>query len=196
MAKKRIGALLIALGLLCSVAAIGLVGYNLWDDTRAGIAAERVLEVMEQHRDSVFEPEFPLEPEKEQELPVLEIDGNRYIGSVAVPAIGVELPVLENWSLPLLRIAPCRYLGSPYQNDLILCAHNYNSHFGKLKNLMPGDEVIFTDVAGNVFSYKVAVLEDLAGTDVAKMESGDWDLTLFTCTLDGRARVTVRCRAA
>jgi sortase A len=25
------------------------------------------------------------------------------------------------------------------------------------------------------------------------MESGDWDLTLFTCTTGGQSRITVRC---
>lgn len=28
---------------------------------------------------------------------------------------------------------------------------------------------------------------------VEEMESGDWDLSLFTCTLGGSYRVTVRC---
>ena len=26
------------------------------------------------------------------------------------------------------------------------------------------------------------------------MKSDDWDLALFSCTLDGQARVTIRCR--
>ena len=29
--------------------------------------------------------------------------------------------------------------------------------------------------------------------DVEAMESGDWALTLFTCTIGGKTRVTVRC---
>ena len=34
--------------------------------------------------------------------------------------------------------------------------------------------------------------ETLNPTDVAGMEAGDWDLTLFTCTVGGQSRVTVR----
>ncbi len=30
--------------------------------------------------------------------------------------------------------------------------------------------------------------------DVEEMITGDWDLTLFTCTLGGQTRVTVRCQ--
>ena len=38
-------------------------------------------------------------------------------------------------------------------------------------------------------------MEELPGTAVEQMQFGDaddWDLTLFTCTLGGRSRVTVR----
>jgi sortase A len=45
---------------------------------------------------------------------------------------------------------------------------------------------------GNVFVYEAAVVETLGPTDVEEMHSGDWDLTLFTCTVGGRSRVTVR----
>lgn len=37
-------------------------------------------------------------------------------------------------------------------------------------------------------------MEQLERTAIEEMESGDWDLTLFTCTVDGAARVTVRCQ--
>lgn len=36
-------------------------------------------------------------------------------------------------------------------------------------------------------------METLPETAVEEMRAGEWDLTLFTCTYDGRARVTVRC---
>ena len=36
-------------------------------------------------------------------------------------------------------------------------------------------------------------VETLAPTAVDEMTGGDWDLTLFTCTYSGQARVTVRC---
>jgi len=36
-------------------------------------------------------------------------------------------------------------------------------------------------------------VETLQPTAVEEMCSGDWDLTLFTCTLGGKFRVTVRC---
>jgi sortase A len=37
------------------------------------------------------------------------------------------------------------------------------------------------------------ILEILRPTAVEEMISGDWDLTLFTCTIGGATRVTIRC---
>ena len=103
---------------------------------------------------------------------------------------------MSQWSYPKLRIAPCRYAGSAYQGNLILSAHNYSSHFGQIGTLQAGDRVTFTDVDGNVFLYSVAKIQILQPGDVEEMLSGGWALTLFTCTLGGRTRVTVRCEEA
>ena len=48
---------------------------------------------------------------------------------------------------------------------------------------------------GKSLYYKVANLETLGAYDVDEMEAGQWDLTLFTCTIGGANRVTVRCEA-
>ena len=34
--------------------------------------------------------------------------------------------------------------------------------------------------------------ETLNPTDIEGMESGNWDFTLFTCTVGGQSRVTIR----
>ena len=201
MSKRRVGLVMMIIGILAVAAGGGLSGYNLWDNYRAGIQADTVLDDIVRHqkeeaaKKSNETPETSpgLTPNFEQELQVLEVDGYKYIGTVSVPVIDVVLLVHEDWSLELLKNSPCRYMGSPYTGDLIICAHNYATHFGRLKNLIPGDEVIFTDVVGNEFRYTVVELETLAGTAVEEMESGAWDLTLFTCTIGGQNRVTVRC---
>ena len=76
---------------------------------------------------------------------------------------------------------------------MVIAAHNYRSHFGRLKDLPQGEEVIFTDMDGNVFRYRTAEMEILSPFAVEEMTSGDWDMTLFTCTVGGQSRVTVRC---
>ena len=54
----------------------------------------------------------------------------------------------------------------------------------------------FTDVDGSLFSYRVAEVQVLEPTAIEEMVMEGWDLTLFTCTIGGQARLTVRCEAA
>ena len=83
------------------------------------------------------------------------INGRDYIGVLSIPSLELELPVISQWDYPALKVAPCRYSGSLYQDNLIICAHNYASHFGKLKELQPGDIVLFTDMDEHVVTFQV-----------------------------------------
>ena len=198
--RRAPGSLLMTGGLLLLAAALFLTGYNLWEQRRAEQSVSRVLEELDiapapaqetaDPQEAVI-PDYLLAPT--MEMPTEEADGKDYIGVVEIPALGLNLPVMSGWSYPDLKIAPCRYAGSAYQGDLIIMAHNYRSHFGNLKNLSIGDEVVFRDVDGNEFRYEAVELETLEKTAVEEMQAGDWDLTLFTCTVGGQTRVTVRC---
>ena len=204
--KNQIGKIFTITGLLLFAAALALSVYNLWDGYRAEQSREKLLEEYrdknqnisgegEQAEESDGQiPDYQLNPEMEMpEITLEDLDGAACIGVLEIPKIDLKLPVLSEWSYPLLKKAPCRYSGSAYLDNLVIAAHNYRTHFGKLKELETGDEVIFTDAAGNRFEYKVAAVEALTPQSVEDMTSGEWALSLFTCTLDGKNRVTVRC---
>nr|WP_325196758.1 sortase [uncultured Oscillibacter sp.] len=200
-AKNRRGTFLMGAGLLLVAAALFLTVYNLWDERRATETAAQTMEemaplvaeaVMPEESGEEVIPDYLLDPGMDR--PTVEIGGRDYIGTLEIPALELSLPVISRWSYPNLKIAPCRYAGDTYEDHLIIAGHNYQSHFGRLKELLPGDLVQFTDVDGNVFSYSVVETEILKKTDVEELESGDWDLTLFTCTIGGKTRVTVRCK--
>ncbi|EJX03858.1 Peptidase C60, sortase A and B [gut metagenome] len=110
-----------------------------------------------------------------------------------IPALELSLPIISEWNDIRLKQAPCRYQGSVYLDNLIIAGHNYKKHFGGLKNLQTGDTITFTDMDEHCFSYTVTAVEELDRTAIEAMKSGDWDLTLFTCTIGGKKRVTVRC---
>ena len=129
-------------------------------------------------------------------MPVIEIDGYDYIGVLQIPSLDLTLPVISDWSYPALQIAPCRYEGSAYDGGLVIAGHNFDSHFGNLSRLEPGDEIRFIDLSGHTFTYAVAETEVLDATAIDQMVNGGWDLTLFTCTLSGETRFTVRCTLA
>ena len=178
-------------GLLMIIAALFFTSYNLWDERRANASAARVLEqITLPSLDEEATPDYLLNPS--MEMPTKTIDGFSYIGVLDIPALDISLPIMADWSYPKLKIAPNRYLGSVYTDDMIIAGHNYRNHFGSLKVLSYGDKISFTDMDGNIFDYKVVDVQELKATDVQLMEDGDWDLTLFTCTLGGERRTTIR----
>lgn len=56
-----------------------------------------------------------------------------------------------------------------------------------------GDSIWLEDMDGIRWDYEVAAVESLAPDAVEQMTSGEYDLSLFTCTYDGSLRVTIRC---
>ena len=205
--KNRIGNILKGAGLILVTAAVLLLVYNLWDGHRARESEEAILAEYLQENKKASESPDASDKEDEQNIPdyILnpDMDMPEYtlkslgdvacIGILEIPALNLELPVISSWSYSSLRLAPCRYSGSAYKGNLVIAAHNYQSHFGGLRTLPEGSEVFFTDAVGNRFSYYVAVTEALTPLSVDDMTSGEWPLTLFTCTLDSQNRVTVRC---
>ena len=200
------------LGAALLLAAGGLALFNLLDANRAAQTARQAVDQLEAVPQETPQPTIQTDAEKsvdfdvlpeteipdyqlnpEMEMPVRTADGREYIGVLRIPALDLELPVQSAWSYPNLRASPCRYQGSAYDGTLIVAGHNYPSHFGGLKQLRAGDAISLEDADGNRFDYEVAEVEILPPDAVEEMTEGDWDLTLFTCTLGGGSRVTVRC---
>ena len=179
----------------------GSLGLLLFNQQQQTMAARSVDAVMPQLVTAIHESKRLLEesqppqelPLQQREMVVQEIDGHNYIGFVGIPALELELPVMADWTYPQLKIAPCRFTGSIFTDDLVIMAHNFERHFGRIRDLKPGDTVTFTDMEGQTISYEVVVLDILHPTAVENMTAGEYDLTLFTCTYGGKSRVTVRC---
>lgn len=189
--KANRGTVWINAGLLLIAAALFLSAYNERESHEARDSARQVIaQLCDELPTEAGEPTTL--PDVRREMPVKTINGRDYIGVLSIPSLELELPVISQWDYPALKVAPCRYSGSLYQDNLIICAHNYASHFGKLKELQPGDIVLFTDMDEHVVTFQMVERETLNPMDAEGMEAGDWDLTLFTCTIDGQTRVTIR----
>lgn len=200
------GTALLAAGTVLIGLGIGLALHNDAESRRAGRVSAQAAAVLEQTVQqtpqvdpdgqqaamSQILPDYVQEPEAE--MPTRQIDGADYIGILELPQLNLVLPVIDQCTESNLKLAPCRYTGSAYQPDFVICAHNYAAHFGSLSNLGLGDPVTFTDLEGKVFSYTVASVELLAPTAVEEMTESGWDLTLFTCTVGAQSRLAVRCR--
>lgn len=175
-------------GVVLVLAALSLFLWNWHEARQAENAAEQVLPQLIQ--------KIECQPQSDLYDPAMtevEIDGYQYIGYLMIPSLELQLPVMSEWDYTRLRIAPCRYTGSTKTDDLVIAAHNYARHFGRLSKLVPGDPVYFMDMDGILSSYEVVEVNVLNPTAVEEMTSGEYDLTLFTCTYGGQSRVTVRC---
>lgn len=216
--RKRIGVICILLGLCCLLTAVGFVIYNRCEEENGASASKTLLENVQQSiqqaqrpteapaqsvTPGTTEPENPqpMETPQEtvaatlpQEMPTVPVGDYASIGILSIPVLELELPILADWSDEMLKSAPCRYYGSYYEADFVIAGHNYTAHFGRLSHLQPGDLILFTDVTGNIHYYEVVLLETLPATATEEMITAGFDLSLYTCTLGGGNRITVRCR--
>lgn len=214
--KNNTWKLVVLLGTLMIASAGMLCLHNIRQSEDAAAYSEAVLDALKQ-RIPEPDPEAAPQPAETAPAPAKEdlfafyeestdapvqsetadiVIGNAaYCGYLTLPSLNLELPVMSRWSYPNLKLAPCRYSGSAQTNDLIIMAHNYSSHFGRIGELTNGSQFSFTDTAGIEHPYAVSFIEVIEGQDVEQMFTGqsvDWDLTLYTCTLSGQSRITIR----
>lgn len=203
-----------AVGAALILSALVLLLHNRYADARAGREAETLLAGVE----AAISSQAAAEQEKtrprrqetrptgekngteptatealDPEMPVAMLEGYGYVGYVEIPALGLKLPVMSDWDYTRLEIAPCRQFGSSRADDLVIAAHNFESHFGRLKEMSLGNTVTFTDMAGIVNTYRAEMIETLSPKDVDAVQNSGYDLVLYTCTRDGQERVAVFC---
>lgn len=178
---RRAGLRLMVLGLVLLAAAGCLSARNRAEDLRAEAASTRALAVIDALIAAPSEPEAAAS------------DDPGYLGRLTIPRLKLELPVWSQWSYENLKTAPCRYSGSAEAGDLVLLAHNYRTHFGPIRRLKPGDQVVFEDLDGRLFEYQVTAAAVAAPTDQPEVIAGLHNLKLITCTYGGEARLVVCC---
>ncbi len=200
--KRALGNICIIIGVIFLLGAAGLLVHNMNEDASAADAAHNVMtvlaeEIEKREHESADLPKTESEVierrKEEQEEQSLTIDGNVYMGYLDIPSLNITLPIMNNWSYDGLRIAPCRYSGTLRDGNLVICAHNYTSHFGRLDELKTGDEIFIIDINGKAEKYTVADSQELEPARIEDMTSSDFELTLFTCTYTGMTRYAVRC---
>lgn len=189
--KAKIGKLLMVIGSLMVIAAAVLYVLNDIEQNNAAQSADELMPKIVKEIKQNSKNKNPVSAKRE--MTVKKIDGFYYIGFVSLPRLGLELPVMSDWSEYQLKVAPCRYYGDIFDDNLVIMAHNYKVHFKNLDNLRAGDKVTFTDMDGVTTEYEVVALDMLPETDIKNMISGEYDLTLFTCDYAGNNRITARC---
>ena len=205
MKRKILGTAFVVLGAVLILIALSTVIINLWQEEMSGLNADHAMEQLWEQMTVDPVPATPDTPALLPEngstsdapefrpMPEIQVDGISYVGYLSIPALNLELPVISESTEQNLEIAPCRFFGTVYQKDFVIGGHRYRRHFRKLSTLGYGERLSFTDVEGNVYIYEVAECEVLEPNQAEYLCSGDWDLSLFTCTPGGMTRVVLRC---
>ena len=199
--KSKTGWIILLAGLLCMMAALAVFLFNQNESHQAKTASAKIVaalsEQIAEEGEENHEETFPTDI-TDRTMPEMTVDGERYAGILRIPELELELPVLAFFDYDSLQVTPCFYSGTIYRRNMVIGAHNYDAHFGRISALGIGSEVDFTDVENNTYRCRVVNLETLKPdqNDVLteKAHEGDWDITLFTCNYSGTERVTVRCK--
>lgn len=178
----------------CILIALIFLTHNVTEDYEVNENTKKIVSELKENVENDSNQQNRYIDNPKMEMPIKQINEYDYIGYLKIEKLSLDLPIMSEWSYPLIRISPARFRGSIYENNMIILAHNYKAHFGYLNKLCSGDCVEFVDMYNNHFIYEVADIEKIKGDKMDELLSGNWDLTLFTCTLDGKSRVVVRCK--
>ncbi|MBP1736602.1 MAG: hypothetical protein H6Q60_483 [Oscillospiraceae bacterium] len=207
--RAKRGLISVLFGFAFLLGALGFQLYNSWEDAQAGKAADTLLSQVElQIQDNSQatsgesdEESIPggsalselIDASLTENVPSYSQD---LLGMIEIPSLNLTLPIQQEYSLANLKVSPCRFTNEGTLDRLVICGHNYKTHFGKLSHLTSGDSVVLTTMDGTVYHFTVTEVTDINSNDWDSLETGDWDLSLFTCTLGGQMRVLVRCTLA
>lgn len=153
---------------------------------------ENLKEVISQVNDNI-------QTNTDGEIPYIEYEGYQVIGTIQIPKINLEYPILAETTDDSLTKSITRF-GDGKINEignLCLAGHDYinNSMFGNIKKLENGDEILVTDLYGNTVTYIVFDKYNTDPNDVSVLDSIDSsrrEVTLITCTNGNKDRLIIR----
>jgi LPXTG-site transpeptidase (sortase) family protein len=121
------------------------------------------------------------------------------IGSINIPSIGVNYPILAETTDNLLKVSVCRFWGGNANEvgNLCIAGHNYrnNRFFSKVLTLKVGDIIEITDLNNQTIKYSVYDKYTVDPKDrscTSQVTNGKKIVTLITCTNDSKQRVIVQ----
>ena len=136
-----------------------------------------------------------------EQIPYIDYQGYQVIGTIQIPKINIEYPILSETTKDSLNKSITRF-GNGKVNEvgnLSLAGHNYinGSMFGKINELEIGDEIFILDLYGNKITYKIfdKYITDPNDTKVLESIEGDKkEVTLITCINRNVNRLIVKAR--
>lgn len=133
-------------------------------------------------------------------------EGFRVIGTISIPSIDVEYPILAENSQEALKKAIVAVYPNPPDDvinkpgNLVLWGHNYKdgTFFSNISKLTTGAKVYIKDTTGTKVAYQVYNTYETSDSDIEyarRDTNGAREVTLSTCSNDTAKRTIVWARA-
>lgn len=172
-----ITALLTFIGVTLIIGSVSLVFYQ---SIRQKMTARNNIEIIE----TLFTLMPPVHSGEQDDrvdmsMPMLEIDGENFVGMIEIPLFDRKLPVCGNWNKHKVAEFPCRYSGSLYDGSLIIGGSDAAGQFDFVKNISIGDAVLLTDMMGGQYFFRVEWVETTSDVSTEKLVSDAADMILF-----------------
>lgn len=180
------------------------------------INSKAIASTEEETETTIDESEFNIlenmdieEPEKEEPVTPRTVtytapNGQTYeiAGTVNIPSLNINYPILATTSTALLKVSVCKYWGANANEvgNMVVVGHNYRNSkfFSKLLNIKKGDIIEITDLDNETLEYSVyeiATINPYDNSCTSQLTNGHTEVTLITCTNDSQNRVVVKARA-
>lgn len=121
------------------------------------------------------------------------------VGTINIPSINVNYPILSETSDALLKVSVCKFWGAnPNEvGNLCIAGHNYknNKFFSNAPKLVVGDIIEIKDLNEKTLKYRVVDKYTVDPNDVSctsQLTNGKKIVTLITCTNDAKQRIVIR----
>ncbi len=192
--KRYLPHICIILGVICLICAIGYFANSYFFAKNIGETARGALSTVKAQLPPL-KPQVPQERGNNQ-MASMNVDGLNVVGILEIRQFGVELAVLSKWQQQTSAYTPCRYAGSIYDSTLVIGASDKEGQLSCAKSLEPGVELRITDMEGGVYTYAVAAIHHAKTLESDKLQSKDYDLTVFVKDSATGEYLLIRCKTA
>lgn len=126
-------------------------------------------------------------------------DDSFFIGSINIPKIAIDYPIIYCSNTENLKISPCKFYGvNPNEyGNFCIAGHNYNNSmfFSNLKKLELNDSIFITDSSNITLEYVVYNKLEVSENDTSILYPSNSfirELTLITCTNKNNNRLIIK----
>lgn len=165
--RRGAGSLIRIIVALIVIAAVGLVGWQIYSNYRGGTKADVVMDTLKQIVPGLGDDSGVSTGIGRDPLVAVSIEGLDIVGVLEVPALDIEAPVTSK-DYREERFASWLD-GSPVHGHFMVIGGK-DDIFRRLPKLKPGDRVTFTDIDGVRYEYTVTTQYHLKKWDIGENE--------------------------